>query len=118
MKQFAKVFTLENDEQVLVHLTTDERGYPMVKLVALVDGMEISLGPIYNHGTDDAEADAAWDKAEAYFNSFDQDKAVKFRKDAEKIATGALGHEILDRGEEAELILKQGQQCQTNKNLH
>lgn len=75
MAKFAKLYDF-GDDQLLVKTSTNTDGYPQVILITEVDGVEASTGHTFEPKDSSAQSyDIAWDSADKYFNSFDEEKA-------------------------------------------
>lgn len=74
MPKFAKLFDLEDNEQVLVIFTQTDEGNPAIDCITNVDGGEQILRVSF--GSDDD----AWDVAQEYMNTFSEEAATLIRK--------------------------------------
>lgn len=78
MGKFAKLYDF-GDDQLLVKTSTNADGYPQVLLITEVDGVEASTGPTFEPKDSSEEAySIAWDSADKYFNSFDEENANNY----------------------------------------
>lgn len=75
MPKFAKLFDLEDNEQVLVIFTQTEEGEPALDCITNIDGGEQILRIGFG-----SEGDSAWDKAGTYMDTFDEEGAKLVRK--------------------------------------
>jgi len=79
VSKFAKLYDIE-DTQLLVQLTENDDGFPMVKYTTQIDGGYIQVGPVIEpkDGVDFDDKDeetAAWDAADRIFEQVDEVKA-------------------------------------------
>ncbi len=87
MKDFCKLFKSEKYGQILVIADINEEGHPSVMVKLVPEGMGI-CGPTY--AFTDSDEDAAWDKVDKVFESFNLEKAESVAKDLSEICQGII----------------------------
>ena len=85
MSKFAKLYDVE-DTQILVQLTENDDGFPMVKYTTHIEGGYVHIGPVIEPKDgidfdDSGEEEKAWSAAEKLFESVDEVKAIETHKE-------------------------------------
>lgn len=74
MPKFAKLFDLEDNEQVLAVFTETDEGNPAIDCITNIDGDE----QVLRVGFDNVED--PWDNAQEYMETFSEEVAILVRK--------------------------------------